>query len=132
MSLVNASILTGTTVSAAGGTAVNYTPDGVTIPNGMHLIDAAVADYRVRPQLTVKTKFPTVDSLGVYSKDKKSCILVEPYILASGKTVFNLIRIEREVHPEFPAANALDLNKKGAQMLTDSDFTSFWATGSTA
>jgi hypothetical protein len=50
--------------------------------------------------------------------------------LASGKVVFNVIRIEREVHPEFSAANATDLNKVGAQLLFDTDMDNFWAAGS--
>lgn len=132
MSVQNASINAGATISATGGTAVSYTPNGVTIPNGIQLIDAAITDYRVRPTLTLRNKLPVLDSLGVYSKDRKSCLLVEPILLASGKVVFNLIRIEREIHPETPAANALGLNTKGAQLLTDSDFTNFWAAGSIA
>lgn len=138
MSLANASVLTGATVSATGGSAVNYTPDGRSIPNGLHLIDASNTDFVTRAQLTAKTKDPVLSpipggngALG-YGKDKRSVVLVEPFKAANGTIHFNLIRIEREVHPETTAAAALDLNKKGAQIATDSDFTSFWATGSLA
>lgn len=132
MSVQNAQINAGATISAAGGSAVNYTPNGQTIQNGIQLIDATVTDYRVRPTVTLKVKNPVLDSNLVYSKDRKSILLVEPIILASGKVVFNLIRMEREVHPETTAANALGLNTKAAQLLTDADFTNFWASGSIA
>lgn len=132
MGLNNAAVNAGTTLSFAGGTAKALTPDGQTVQNGLHLIDASVADFRTRPSATVKFKAPSLDSLGIYGKDKKSIVYVEPMLLASGKTVFNLVRIEREIHPETSAAAALDLLTKGAQMCFRTDFTQFWATGSLA
>lgn len=132
MPVQNASISAGATISAAGGTAVNYTPNGITIQNGVQLIDAAITDYRIRPTLTLKVKAPVLDKDMVYSKDRKSMLLVEPILLASGRVVFNLLRIEREIHPETTAANALSFNTKGAQLLTDVDFTHFWSAGSIA
>lgn len=132
MSVQNASIQAGATIAPTGGSAVTYTPNGQTIQNGIQLIDAAVTDYRIRPTVTLKVKNPVLDSNSVYSKDRKSILLVEPILLASGKVVFNLIRIEREVHPETTAANALGFNTKAAQLLTDADFTAFWASGSLA
>lgn len=132
MSVQNGSILAGGTVTAAGGSAVTYTPDGQTVPNGIHLINAQVVDFRIRPNVTLKTKLPSLDSSQVYSKDRKTVLLVIPKILASGKTVFNLIRIEREIHPESTAAEALEFNIQGAQFLVDSDYASFWSAGSIA
>lgn len=132
MAVQNASILAGATIAPSGGSAITYSPNGQTIQNGVQLIDAAVTDYRIRPTVTLKVKNPVLDSNSVYSKDRKSILLVEPIILASGKVVFNLLRIEREIHPETSAANAFGFNTKGAQLLTDSDFTNFWAAGSLA
>jgi hypothetical protein len=117
--------------SVTGGTDVTFSSDGLTIQNGLHLIDASVADYRTRPALTVKYRQPSLTK-GVYSKDKKSLTLQMPIVLADGTTSFNLIRIEREVHPETAAAAALELNIQGAQMLWDTDFTNFWSVGSVA
>lgn len=132
MPLNGAIINSGATVSAAGGSAKTYTSDGMTIQNGIHLIDASVTDYRVQPSITAKVKRPTLSPLGVYSKGKISVTLKIPIILASGATSFELIRIERESHPEASAASRLDLNVLGAQILTDADFTALWASGSTA
>lgn len=131
MGLKTMSLLSGATVSSSGGSALVFADDGVTIPNGLHLIVPADADYQTRRQVTVKYRPPTIDAkTGAYSKDKKSITLVLPVVLSTGAVVFNTMRIEREVHPSLSAANALELNKLGAQMLSDADIDAFWATGS--
>lgn len=131
MGLKTMSLLTGATVSASGGSALAFAEDGVSIQNGLHLMVPADADYQTRRQVTVKNRPPTLNAAtGVYGKDKKSVSIAHPLVLPDGKVVFNTIRIEREIHPLFPAASALELNKLGAQVLTDSDATDFWANGS--
>lgn len=130
MGLKNLSILTGATLSATGGTAKVFADDGVTIQNGVHTMVPATADYRVRESATYKFRPPQLLVDGTYTRDKKGVSLNIPYILASGKVVNNVIRIEREVHPEWAAANAVDLNKMAAQLLFDSDTDSFWSAGS--
>lgn len=121
-----------TAMTPTGGSDVTFTPDGVSVPNGIHVADAAQTDFRIRRNMTIKNKIPTLNGNGVYSKDKKSITFVAPKLLASGETVFNLIRIEREVHPESSAAEALDLCMIGAQLLSDTDFSAFWSSGSMA
>lgn len=131
MGLKSMSLLAGATVAASGGTALAFADDGVSIPNGVHLIVPADTDYQTRRQVTVKYRQPTVDvKTGVYSKDKKSICLAKPMVLSTGQVVFNTIRIEREVHPSLSAAEAAELCALGAQMLCDSDVANFWATGS--
>jgi hypothetical protein len=124
------SILAGGTVSATGGTAKTYASDGQAVPNGVHVIDSSVTDFRVRPNATLKNRNPVYKD-GKFGKDKKTATLVRPELLASGEVTYNLIRIEREVHPETSAANALELNIQGSQLLFDSELAAFWATGST-
>jgi len=120
-------------MTPTGGSDMTFTPDGQTVAGGIHLSNAAQADFRIRENLTLKTKVPTLNpSTGVYSKGKQSCTYVKPKILADGSTVFNLIRIEVEVHPESTAAEALDLRMMGAQFLSDADYNAFWSTGSLA
>lgn len=130
MALKNMSIVTGATVSVTGGTAVVFTDDGVSIPNGIHLVVPADVNYAVRRSATVKYRPPALDKEGIYSRDKKYISLTVPMTLASGKIVNNVIRVEREVHPEFAAASATDLNKLAAQLLIDSDADNFWNAGS--
>lgn len=130
MGLKNMSLATGATISATGGTAVAFSDDGVSIQNGLHLVVPNDSDYQTRRQATVKYRPPTLDAkTGVYGKDKKSISLALPVVLPSGQVVFNTIRVEREVHPSLSAANATDLNKLGAQLLTDADTDAFWAAG---
>lgn len=131
MGLKNMSLQAGSTIGATGGTAQVFADDGVTIQNGLHLIVPADADYQTRRSATVKFRPPVIDpKTGSYSKDKKSISYTLPITLADGRVVFNVIRIEREVHPSLSAANAAELNVIGAQLLTDSDVTAFWASGS--
>jgi hypothetical protein len=131
MGLKTMSLSASATVTTSGGTALVFAEDGVTIQNGLHLIIPADADYQTRRQATVKYRPPTLDAkTATYSKDKKSISLSKPIVLADGRVVFNTIRIEREVHPELAAADAVELNKLGAQLLTDADTDAFWATGS--
>lgn len=120
---------TGITVTA--GTSQTFTNDGATIPNGIHLVDAAQTDFRIRRNITAKVKQPTYDAaLKTFSKDKKTVTLVQPKLLVNGAIVYNLIRIEREIHPESTVAETLDINRVGAQLLSDLDFDSFWSVGS--
>jgi len=132
MPLQGMQLLSGATLSATGGTAVTYTPDGKTVVNGIHLIDASEANFIIRPSILVKSKDPVKMPDGSYTKDRRSIVLFEPFIDSLGKTHLNLIRIERETHPETAAADALDLLKKGGQICFDTDTASFFASGSLA
>lgn len=131
MGLRTMSLLTGASVAATGGTALVFADDASTITNGVHLVVPADADYQTRRQVTAKYRPPTINAkTGVYGKDKKSMSLALPIVLTDGSVVFNTIRIEREVHPSLSAANALELNSLGAQMLVDADAAAFWAAAS--
>lgn len=131
MGLKTMSLLAGGSVATTGGTAQVFADDGVTIPNGLHLIVPADTDYQTRRSATVKYRPPTVDpKTGSYTKDKKSISYTVPVVLASGAVVFNVIRIEREVHPSTSAAAQAELCTIGAQLLVDADVAGFWANGS--
>jgi hypothetical protein len=125
-------VKTGATMAPTGGTDLVFAPDGVSIQNGVHLTVPATAAYKDRQTATVKFRPPSLGSDGAYTKDKKSVSYSVPKTLASGVVVYNTIRIEREVHPEFTAAEALDLNVIGAQILCDSEAATFWSAGSLA
>lgn len=130
MGLKTMSLLASATVAATGGTALAFLDDGVSINNGIHLIVPADADYQTRRQVTAKVKQPTLDpKTGVYGKDRKTISLTVPMVLADGKVVFNVIRVEREVHPSFAAASAVEMNNLAAQLLIDADVANFWAAG---
>lgn len=130
MGLKSLTIKHGATNSVAGGSDFVFADDGVTITNGVHLVVPATTDYSVRESATWKFRPPTLLPTGVYTRDKKSVSFTVPMTLASGAVVNNVIRIEREVHPEMTVANVLEFNQKAAQLLWDTDTTAFWATGS--
>lgn len=131
MGLKTMSLLSGATLSASAGTALGFTDNGVTVSNGIQLTAPTDSDYQTRRTITAKYKPATVTpKTSAYGKDKKSITIVKPSVLASGEVVFNLIRIEREVHPSLAAADCLELNKLGAQVLFDTDLDNFWQIGS--
>jgi hypothetical protein len=121
-----------TSIAPVAGTDLTYTPDGVSIPNGIHLAAASVTDFRVRPNITLKTKNPPLNADGTYGKGKRWLNVTVPKILADGTTSFNLVRIEVEVHPESTVAETTDLVYQAAQLLFDADTTQFIQTGSLA
>lgn len=131
MGLKTMSLSAGATVAASGGSALAFAEDGVSIPNGLHLIVPADANYATRRQVTVKNRPAVYDArTGKFNKDKKSVTLVMPYQNTDGTMVYSTIRIERELYPMESPENAVELNKLGAQLLVDSDLEQFWATGS--
>lgn len=123
-------VKSGATIGPTGGTDLVFASTGVTVQNGAQMTVPAVSSYAARPQATVKFRPPSLNGNGVYSKDKKSFTYAVPITLADGSLSYQVIRVEREVHPECPAATALDLNVVMAQALTDSEAASFWASGS--
>jgi len=131
MALKNMSLLASATVSASGGSALAFVDNGVTIANGVQICASGDTDFQTRRLVTAKYKAPALNQkTNTYGKDKKSLTLVKPLVLSSGVVVFQTLRIEREVHPSQAAADNLEMNKLGAQLLIDTDLDNFWATGS--
>lgn len=120
-----------TGITIVGGSDLAFTPDGVSVPNGVHLAAAAVADFRVRPTITLKTRNPQLNN-GTFSKAKRWLSFTLPTILTDLSVVYNVVRIEVEVHPELTAAAAVDIARIGAQLLSDDDLVTFIASGSLA
>lgn len=130
MALRNATILDGASISATGGTSKSLTTDGQLIVNGVHLIDASVTDYRVRPNISARNRNPALQSDGTYGKGRRSMTITIPKVLANGKQGFPCFRLELEDFPEMTQAEIDKLKIWAAQCIIDSDFTSFWYTGS--
>jgi len=131
MALKNMSLVAGATITVTNGTAQVFADDGITIPNGVHLVVPADADYQTRRQVTAKYKPPVLDAkTGVYGKDRKSISYTFPVVLEDGKVFFEVLRIEREMHPSSDAARATEINKIGAQLLTATATDGFWGNGS--
>lgn len=128
MGISTLSLLTGTTVSASGGTAQTFAPDNQKVVNGIHVVDASVSDYRIRPYVVGKAKSPVEQADGSFTKDFRSVMYVKPFIDSKGKVQYDYIRVERALHPE--STWSAESRKIGAQLCFDSDLDSFYAVGS--
>jgi hypothetical protein len=131
MGLASMTIKSGGTVGTTGGTDKVFSSDGQTVPGGIHLIVPATADFRVREDITARGNPPSLGNDGKYTKGKRLMTLTRPAALADGTYVRNTIKIELNVHPEMDDAFVTETLSLGAQLLSDSDATSFWKTGAT-
>lgn len=133
MGLNGSTLLASATVSATGGTVKTYTTDGLKVNNGLHLIDASVADGRVRPSITVKSIPAKVNSDGkTWSNDKREVVVTNPKIITDLSTKFPNVRITLTSHPENTQTEIDLLCNLASQALFDADFSAFWRTGSQA
>lgn len=133
MGLQNATLLVGGTVSTTGGTSVVFVNNGSQVTGGIQIVDSANTNAVTRASLTFRTiKTAALDLVtGLFAgKIKRQAQLVRPKVTASGRVVFPLVRIEVEFSPENTDAEISALLSEGAQLLVDTDFTSFWKIGS--
>lgn len=135
MGIANATLLVGGNVSVAGGTSTAFVPNGSQVTGGIQVVDSTNTNAVTRASMTFRTiKQAVLDSVsGLFTgKIKRQAQLVRPKVLSSGRVVFPLVRIELEFHPDNSDAEISALLSEGAQLLIDSDFTSFWKIGSQA
>lgn len=135
MGVQNATLLVGATASATGGVSTAFVPNGATVSNGIQIVDSTSTNAVTRASITLKTiKSAVFDMLtGLFTgKTKRQIQLVRPKVLASGRVVFPLIRVELEVHPDCTDAEITALLHEGAQLCIDADFIPFWKLGSLA
>lgn len=129
MSIIGSSIKTGaTSASVTGGSDITFALTGQSVTNGLNVSVSEDTDYRTRRNATFKSRVPSVAN-GVYSKGKNEVVFVKPMLLDTGDVVFNNVRISLEIHPALASADVKDLRLIGAQLLTDSDYESFWSLG---
>jgi len=119
-----------TGLSVTGGTVKTFTPDGQTVTNGIHVADASVTDFRIRPHITWKNRNPQRLADGTYGKGKKDVIVTYPYLDATtGKVEFATARYSFEYSPIIPAANQKNCRQQMAQCLFDADCENFHVSG---
>lgn len=135
MGLQNATLMVGAVVSSTGGTSTAFVPNGVSVANGVQVVDSTNTNAVTRASITFRTiKSAVIDvATGLFAgKTKRQVQLVRPKVLTNGQVKFPLIRIEIETVPDSTDAEITALLAEGAMLLSDSDFTSFWKIGSTA
>lgn len=119
-----------TSLTVVAGTDQVYTETGVQVPGGVNVSNAAQVDFRVRENITFKSREPKKASDGTWSKAKRSVTLLLPMLLASGDTVFNLVRMDMELHPETLAAEVLEARMLAGQILSTTSLANFFSSGS--
>lgn len=119
-----------TSLSVTGGTAQVFTPDGVSVTNGVHVAAAAVADFRVRPHITFVNKNPQRKADGTYTLGTRTMKSTEAYLDAtSGIVHYVTTTIETRWSPVVPAANVKNARYKAAQLCFNAGLENFNAAG---
>lgn len=122
-------LLNGGTTTTSGGTAQVFEVSGETITDGRVLVDVGEADFFARNKLNITSRSPSQQSDGTWSKSKRTVVLVIPFTRADGSTVYNTTRVEVSFDPETTSAELADLRERGAQLLKDSEFDTFYSVG---
>lgn len=132
MGLKNMTLEDGAEITVGVGTDLVFAATGgANVANGILLTVPDDTNYQTRRSLVAKVRQYSIDSkTGEAGKDKKSLVFVIPAVLASGRVVYNTLRIEREVHPTTDPAVAASMNIIGAQLLTALDLAAYWSYGS--
>ena len=130
MGVRNATILTGSTISATGGVSSTLAVTGQQVPNGLQIADMGVTDFRVRPFLTLRSRLPAIQPNGSWSKYKNQGTLAFPKLLANGEMAFPVGRFEFEPHPEQTDAEVVKMMSWMSQLFFNTNFVNFLKYGS--
>lgn len=125
MAIRNGSILTGATIAATGGTASTLKSTGLDVPGGVQVTDFSVADMRLRPTITFKSRPATLQRDGSWSKQKVDYTIRMPKVLADLSVTVNYASGTISVHPESTDAEITKLCAWNAQINFGSSFTDF-------
>lgn len=119
-----------TSIAATGGTAQVFTPDGVTVNNGIHVAAAAVTDFRVRPHISFVNKNPQRKADGSYTLGTRTQKYTEAYLDATTGIVHYVTTvIETRWSPVVPAATVKNARYKAAQLMFVAGLENFNASG---
>lgn len=127
MAINNGSILLDGTVSASGGTATTLLSKGengethkVLLNDGAAFVSQKTIDFSVK-EPRVSSGAPSG-----YTQARNVVLVKFPKILADGSRTVNTARIEFATDINTTDAERLTMRSLAAQLLVDSDITSFW------
>lgn len=123
MSLSNASVLSGATITPSGGTAVPFT--GAGIQSNVHtLVATGDASLLTRRSIVCSAKDPKVSpgAPNGYTQARATVVFKSPMELDNGNVTVNTVRIEVAYDAEASAAEVDELRIMAAQCLIDADF----------
>lgn len=131
MSLQNAQIADGCTITISAGTAKAYGPTGTKIANGLQIADQTVANKSVQPFYNLSARPSSYDkNTDSWSMDKRIINSVRPYVDAKLKQQFPGIESKLNFTQDMTAAQKTELVKMHCQAMLDTDFENFVQTGS--
>lgn len=124
MSLSAATTLSGATISASGGTTVNWASTGL-VGSKNTLVVTADTDFRTRRQIdaVIKQPNPQASAPNGYTQCRGSLLYKKPILLANGKITVNTVLVQVAYDVETSAAQVQDMLDVGAHFCFDSDFT---------
>lgn len=119
-----------TSLSVVGGSAQVFTPDGVTVNNGVHVAANAVQDFRVRPHATFVNKVPQRKADGSWTMGTRTIKSTEPW-LDTTTGIVHYVSCDTTIRfsPVIPAATFKNARYKHLQFLFDSETENFNANG---
>lgn len=131
MSVQNATILAGPTISVSGGVSKPFTPSSQKVNNGINIVDTTATDYRTRPNVSLRATEAQYDRLGsCVAKAVRKATATRPKVLTNGSIEFPCIEIALKVHPETTDAELISLIEMAVQILTGTHFENFRKFGS--
>lgn len=131
MSVLNAFLKTGPIISITDGTARAYTQGGQKINDGINIVDTTAADFRTRPNVSLRSKEPVIDKTGTVTvKAIRQATVTHPKILASGAIDFPCGDVKMKIHPESTDAEVAEIQNAMVQVILSPDFVNFWKFGS--
>lgn len=127
MSLTTLSLLEASTVSASGGTALDFTTAGGSTDKNK-LIVPADTDLREQRSLDLSVRRPRVQASAPngYTQGRSIAVLKFPHTLANGNLTVDTIRIEMSTDVETSVANKSEMMSLAAQTIIDSEMSDFW------
>jgi len=127
MSLSNASVLSGATITPSGGTALAFEGTGIR-GNSHTLVASADTNLLTRRSIVCTVKEPRVSpgAPNGYTQARATAVFKSPLVLDNGNTTVNTVRIEVSYDSESTAAEVDELLVVASQILSDSDFASLF------
>jgi len=127
MAINGGAILLDGTVSATGGTSTTLLSKGENGETHKVLFNDGSAFVSQKTfEFSVKEPRVSASAPSGYTQARSSVILKFPKILADGSRTVNTLRLELSTDINTTDAERLTMRSAGAQLLVDSDITSFW------
>lgn len=121
-----------TSVTVTGGTDQTFTTDGSDKSATENYVDFSVTDFRLRPQVTLRRRYPVRGADGTWSKGKRYYTITYPItVVENGIQVirYEVIRAETEFYSDSSDAHVKSVCALMAQLITSAATASFQTVG---